>query len=148
MGKSIVDRSSQREIAQVLEKQQATMHVLRTNMGCGYSDLLERTSNRNERPNILGQMGNTAIGHTVPDRRPVRHARRVHENVGRVIHKNTCVSAWGGVALQISEASSAPSISPEFIHEKPTDFVEAAKPRNPRSVSSQLECSRSSCSHF
>jgi len=54
---------------------------------------------RDIRSDILGEMGDGAVGLAVAHRRTVRAARRVHQHHGLVVDHQTLVDAGRGVAF-------------------------------------------------
>ena len=70
--------------------------------------LAQPVRHRDERHDVLGEMRDRAVGLAVAHRRPVRPARRVHQDGALVAELEPLVGARRGVALDAPRARPAP----------------------------------------
>ena len=85
--------------AEILEQQQPLVEIGVIDLGRGEAALAQSLRHRHERRDVLGEMGDRAIGRAVAHRRTVGPARRVHQDHVLVAHREPVVAARRGVAL-------------------------------------------------
>ena len=66
--------------AEILQQQQAFVEVGRMDLRRRQAALAQRARHRDERLHVLGEMRDRAVGQAAAHRRPVRAARRVHQD--------------------------------------------------------------------
>ncbi len=80
LGASARQLGAENGVAEILDDEQALIEVLGKNLRCRKAGVGERLADGDEGADILGEMGNGAIGFAVADRRTVGAARRVHQD--------------------------------------------------------------------
>ncbi len=86
--------------AEILDDEQAVGELGLVDLRSGEAALMQAICHSDKRNDVLGEMGDDAVGLAVAHRRTVRPARRVHQDGALLAKLKPLVAARRGVALQ------------------------------------------------
>src|SRR6185312_9508070 len=93
--------------AEILENEQTGVTVGMDDGGRGKSVLAQRIRHGDERRDVFGQVRDGAVRLAVAYWRPIRAARRIHQDVTLAVEQQPFVGTRRGVALDVSAGGFA-----------------------------------------